>query len=241
MGFSLQGNRNVKEGLSHPDRNGQFTFINDKTKEFQRRYQPVISVDTKKKELIGAFKNGGKEYCKKGTPEKVNVYDFIDQGFYIPEGDIKNPVLYPTVQLVYISCALSNFVTADHKSAYNFLLNHLIRSISKEIKRGIRAEDDWSIEQKLCCNCEYCDEMMQFLKSNSNQKIWSIVMDVRKHIIEQCRGMCLPIHIEVVKKGSPHKLVITKNQTIHQDARDYFKKMQNCHNELIKITDSTCS
>ena len=79
MGFSLQGNRNVKEGLSHPDRNGQFTFINDKTKEFQRRYQPVISVDTKKKELIGAFKNGGKEYCKKGTPETVNVYDFIDQ------------------------------------------------------------------------------------------------------------------------------------------------------------------
>jgi len=79
MGFSLQGNRKVKEGSSHPDRDGQFNFINNKTKEFQNRNQPVISVDTKKKELIGKFKNNGVEYCKKGSPEEVNVYDFIDK------------------------------------------------------------------------------------------------------------------------------------------------------------------
>jgi hypothetical protein len=78
MGFSLQGNRKVKEGSSHPDRDAQFRFIADKVKDFQKRNQPVISVDTKKKELIGEFKNAGKEYCKKGTPTPVNVYDFID-------------------------------------------------------------------------------------------------------------------------------------------------------------------
>ncbi len=79
MGYSLQGNRKMKEGASHPDRDGQFNFINSKTRNFQNRKQPVISVDTKKKELIGEFKNGGKEYCKKGAPTEVNVYDFIDK------------------------------------------------------------------------------------------------------------------------------------------------------------------
>lgn len=79
LGFSLQGNRKVKEGSNHPDRDRQFNFINSKAKDFQKRNEPVISVDTKKKELVGEFKNGGKEYCKKGTAEKVNVYDFIDK------------------------------------------------------------------------------------------------------------------------------------------------------------------
>lgn len=78
-GYSLQSNRKAKEGGSNPDRDEQFNFISNKTKDFQRRNQPVISVDTKKKELIGEFKNGGEEYCKKGHPTKVNVYDFIDK------------------------------------------------------------------------------------------------------------------------------------------------------------------
>jgi transposase len=78
-GYSLQSNRKTKEGGSNPDRDEQFNFISNKTKDFQRRNQPVISVDTKKKELIGEFKNGGEEYCKKGNPTKVNVYDFIDK------------------------------------------------------------------------------------------------------------------------------------------------------------------
>jgi hypothetical protein len=79
MGYSLQANRKVKEGASHPDRDAQFGFIADKAKAFQQRQQPVISVDTKKKELIGEFKNGGQEYCPKGHPTPVNVHDFIDK------------------------------------------------------------------------------------------------------------------------------------------------------------------
>ena len=78
LGYSLQSNRKMKEGASHPDRDSQFNFINNKTKEFQKKNQPVISVDTKKKELIGEFKNGGAEYAKKGNPTFVNTYDFID-------------------------------------------------------------------------------------------------------------------------------------------------------------------
>jgi len=87
-GYSLQSNRKTKEGDSHPDRNAQFEHINKMIKVFQRRGQPVISVDTKKKELIGQFKNGGREWRRKGEPEEVNIYDFVDRdlGKAIPYG-----------------------------------------------------------------------------------------------------------------------------------------------------------
>jgi hypothetical protein len=87
-GFSLQSNRKTKEGGTHPDRNAQFEYINAMVRKFQRKVLPVISVDTKKKELVGEFRNGGKEWRPKGDPETVNVYDFIDKelGKAIPYG-----------------------------------------------------------------------------------------------------------------------------------------------------------
>lgn len=77
--YSLQANSKTKEGGDHPDRDSQFEYINEKAKQFQKNNNPVISVDTKKKENIGNFKNNGKEYHKKGKPTEVNVYDFIDK------------------------------------------------------------------------------------------------------------------------------------------------------------------
>lgn len=87
-GYSLQGNRKTQEGTAHPDRNAQFEYINAMVKRFQRRDQPVISVDTKKKELIGAFKNPGREWRPKGAPLDVKVHDFLDKelGKAIPYG-----------------------------------------------------------------------------------------------------------------------------------------------------------
>src|SRR4051794_4641527 len=70
-GYSLQGNRKTKEGSDHPDRNAQFEHINATVKTFQEHGQPVISVDTKKKELVGEFKNGGREWQPSGQPEEV--------------------------------------------------------------------------------------------------------------------------------------------------------------------------
>ena len=77
--YSLQSNRKVKEWWEHPDRNEQFEYINNKTKYFQKRNEPVVSVDTKKKENIWNFKNEWKEYHKKWESPKVNVYDFLDK------------------------------------------------------------------------------------------------------------------------------------------------------------------
>ena len=88
QGYSLQANRKTREGSSHPDRNAQFEYINRQVMAFQRRQQPVISVDTKKKELVGEFKNAGEEWQPKGEPEKVGVHDFPDKklGKAIPYG-----------------------------------------------------------------------------------------------------------------------------------------------------------
>jgi hypothetical protein len=87
-GYSLQGNRKTKEGDSHPDRNAQFEHINSTVLRLQRKGQPVISVDTKKKELIGDFKNGGREWLPQGQPDEVRVHDFMDKllGKIIPYG-----------------------------------------------------------------------------------------------------------------------------------------------------------
>ena len=74
--YSLQANSKTIEGASHPDRNAQFEYISDKVKQYLGSGQPVISVDTKKKELVGNFKNGGRELQPKGSPEKVRVHDF---------------------------------------------------------------------------------------------------------------------------------------------------------------------
>jgi hypothetical protein len=93
-GYSLQGNRKTREGASHPDRNAQFEHINAQVKMFHRRGWPAISVDTKKKELVGDFKNPGREWRPAGQPQDVRVHDFIDKtlGKAIPYGvyDILN-------------------------------------------------------------------------------------------------------------------------------------------------------
>ena len=77
MGYSLQANRKTAEGKQHPDRNEQFEFINLLVEENLQSGNPVISVDAKKKELVGNFKNAGREWHPKGKPEQVNVYDFL--------------------------------------------------------------------------------------------------------------------------------------------------------------------
>lgn len=78
MEYSLQGNRKTKEGADHPDRDKQFRFISRLCKRFLSKGDPVISVDTKKKELVGEYKNGGREWHKKHSGIEVNSHDFPD-------------------------------------------------------------------------------------------------------------------------------------------------------------------
>jgi hypothetical protein len=86
--YSLQAPRKVREGDAHPDRNAQFDYLNEQVRAALAAGQPVVSVDAKKKELVGRFKNGGQEWQPRGQPERVNVYDFVDKqvGKAIPYG-----------------------------------------------------------------------------------------------------------------------------------------------------------
>jgi hypothetical protein len=88
LDYSLQANRKTKEGSAHPDRDAQFQYLNQRITEFQQQGQPVVSVDAKKKELVGDFKQGGREWHPKGQPERVRVHDFEDKqlGKAIPYG-----------------------------------------------------------------------------------------------------------------------------------------------------------
>jgi len=79
LGYTLQSNKKTKEGSNHPDRNKQFNYINKRVKAFQKSDCPTISVDTKKKENIGEYKNNGREYNQKGKPEEVSGHDFMDK------------------------------------------------------------------------------------------------------------------------------------------------------------------
>lgn len=108
LGYSLQANRKTREGKQHPDRDAQFRFIARQVRSFQRRHQPVISVDTKNKEKVGDFKNPGREWHEKGKPEKVRLHDFRDKewGVAIPYG-----VYDPTQNEGWVS------VGVDHDTA----------------------------------------------------------------------------------------------------------------------------
>ncbi len=87
-GYSLQANRKTREGPQHPDRDAQFRYIADQVRRFQKQHQPAISVDTKKKELVGDFKNAGREWHPRGRAEPVRVHDFLipEAGKAIPYG-----------------------------------------------------------------------------------------------------------------------------------------------------------
>jgi hypothetical protein len=101
MGYSLQANRKTREGDQHIDRDAQFHYINTQAKAFLAANEPVISVDTKKKELVGNFKSNGREWRPRGTPELVNIHDFVDRklGRAVPYGvyDITNNVGWVSV------------------------------------------------------------------------------------------------------------------------------------------------
>ncbi|MGI8424622.1 MAG: ISAzo13 family transposase [Chloroflexota bacterium] len=88
LDYHLQANRKTREGTSHPDRDAQFHYINRQVRAFQRRGQPTISVDTKKRELVGDFKNAGREWRPQGQPQAVRIHDFRDAqlGVAIPYG-----------------------------------------------------------------------------------------------------------------------------------------------------------
>jgi Rhodopirellula transposase DDE domain len=111
LGYSLQANRKMREGSSHPDRDAQFCYINERVTAALAAGEPAISVDTKKKELVGDFKNGGREWRPKGAPEDVRVHDFVipELGRAVPYGvyDIADNVGWVSVGIDHDTAAFA--------------------------------------------------------------------------------------------------------------------------------------
>lgn len=111
MGFSLQANSKLAKGRQHEDRDAQFRYLAEQVTQHVSAGQPVISLDAKKKELVGAFKNGGREYQPTGQPEQVNVHDFPDKdlGKAIPYGiyDVSDNTGWVTVGTDHDTCAFA--------------------------------------------------------------------------------------------------------------------------------------
>ena len=111
LGYCLQANAKTREGSNHPDRDAQFKYINEQVSRFLEAGQPVSSVDTKKKELVGNFKNGGREYEPRGRPEEVKVHDFADKklGKAAPYGvyDVANNIGWVNVGISHDTAAFA--------------------------------------------------------------------------------------------------------------------------------------
>jgi len=122
--YSLQGTRKTQEGRGHPDRDRQFAYISRQARLFQARHQPLISVDTKKKELVGRFKNGGREWQPRGQPERVKIHDFKDPdlGKAIPYG-----VYDPTANAGWVSVGIDHDTPAFAGQTIRLWWHHMGR------------------------------------------------------------------------------------------------------------------
>lgn len=173
------------------------------------------------------------KYAKDLLKSSINFSGNTDLSESLVLHLIQNPTLYKIEDLTEIILSLKQ--VKKHQKPYNLLKNHLQKEINKFLAKGPRKIDDWSIDQELRCNCEHCKDIAKFLKSNETRKIISVVKDIRKYIIANFDDMNIPVTLEVLKQGSPHKLIITKNNELHIKAKHYFETIKNCDKNLSKI------
>lgn len=139
---------------------------------------------------------------------------------------ISNQTLYPTLELAELWFVFEANNQSSDIAYLEPLRQHVAQTIEIEFNNSIRHPDDWSISTQLRCQCEYCKIAMAFLRSKTEiKKVWPIVAAVRDHIIDAFRGFDLPVDLSVEKKGSPYKLVMVKNQRLHEEAKAKCEKL----------------
>ena len=158
----------------------------------------------------------------------------------LAEHMIDNPRLYPEIELAEIIFELQDVMMGNHRTGYHLLREHVLNTMSLELGIGLRSEEDWSIDAKLPCGCEYCNVAMEFLKSKTQvNKIWPIIMEHREHISKVFDGLCLPVNISVQKSGSPHKLVLVKLDKIYYEAKTRYITLQDYYSRLANSAEAS--
>lgn len=146
---------------------------------------------------------------------------------------IENQILYPKTSLAKLLLTL----TDEEKLRYQTLKTHLLQLMNNKILLGLQSESDWSIQVELPCTCQYCKVATEFLSSKTDRnKIWPIAASFREHIENELNGMDLPLSIKTEKKGSPHKLIITKEPRMHKEAKAKFEELKECYDKLVNAS-----
>jgi hypothetical protein len=139
---------------------------------------------------------------------------------------IANQALYPLAEVADL-CMQLNVAQAEALGEYRLLHAHVLQGLQLELAQGLRANDDWTIEAQPSCSCTYCNEAQRFLNSrNEAEKIWPIAATHRQHVMWSLTRLALPISFDEIKKGSPHKLVITKSPKLHALAGKRFETIR---------------
>lgn len=145
--------------------------------------------------------------------------------------------LYPEASLVNI--LLDSTWQKDKQQCYHLLWTHAMEGISKELDKGPREVGDWSINAAPACKCEDCKTAKAFLASKSeSQKVWPLIALKRDHVMKIYTEQALPISFSVEKKGSPHRLVISKDENLYQLSKTRFEQLQTYREQLEKANQS---
>jgi len=151
--------------------------------------------------------------------------------------------LYPTLELVkiieFLNAALKNDILEQWH--YQKLFDYVHHEIQKEQYLGLRDKDDWSIKEKLTCQCQDCTTLNEFLQSNTVNMRWPIGKDRRAHIHQTIDGLSIPVKHQTEHTGSPHKLILTKTDELHTQAKKRFDQLAKALLHLCKMNKKKTS
>ncbi len=179
---------------------------------------------------------------KKSMPSRLNILDnffqaaiscrnasFVKQLItYV----ITNATLYPVIELAPIFLQWDSH-SFQKESCYDLLFTYITTTIEDELAKGLQTEEDKSINQNAWCTCEYCAIAHDFLHSSTEiKKIWPIRQEIRLHLIREFSGLDLPVTLTEERTGSPHKLIIVKNDTLVEIARTRFNMLSDYQSKL---------
>lgn len=152
---------------------------------------------------------------------------------------VSNTQLYPAIELAPFLIKWKETTCVQTASWYESLFTHVTTAIQKELSKGLRSEQDTSINQCLACNCVHCKSTNDFLQSPTESiKVWAVRQDIRQHIMNAFSGLGLPVNLTEERKGSPYKLIIKKDENLFEIAKTRFTTLNIYQSKLGTATQA---
>ncbi|MDX2050070.1 MAG: hypothetical protein SFT93_02695 [Rickettsiaceae bacterium] len=159
--------------------------------------------------------------------QALQIIDDANTQKEVLEYVISKPKLYPALELIKLLAIIRS------PELYTLLKTYILHILQNEIDTGLRNQDDWTIDAKSECNCEYCGIFNDFMNSRSEKnKIWPINQDIRYHIMSMIDELEVPIDYDTEEKGRPYKLLLAKSNSIHTYAKKRFEAVCSAYQQL---------